>query len=247
MRLFIGIDDTDNRTSKRGTGRLSRQLALQLPQPVSTVGVVRQQHFIADGIDYTSHNSSACLILEIPDRALMAGLLDSAVEYLEAAAAAGSDPGLCMACAGDAALERLAAFGLDTTRRVVTQREALEAAGSCHLSGHGGTHDGIIGAAASVGLTHCGWYGRFIELNGSRLRSFDPEVPVGTLEEAGIRVVSVDRNAAVPASADRLVTHQWVRPRLLGHQPVLMVRPGGNGVWENLGYKRKHGAPENQP
>jgi len=68
MKLYIGIDDTDNRTSQRGTGRLSRQLAQRLPPPVSLIGVVRQQHFIADAIDYTSHNSSACLRCAWPAR-----------------------------------------------------------------------------------------------------------------------------------------------------------------------------------
>ena len=47
----------------------------------------------------------------------------------------------------------LIAFGQRCTEKIVTQREALEAAKEIHLSGHGGTNDGIIGAAAAVGLT----------------------------------------------------------------------------------------------
>lgn len=241
MKLYIGIDDTDNRSSRQGTGRLSRRLARQLPLPQGTslVGVVRQQHFISDAIAYTSHNSSACLVLEIADRSALPALLDAAVAYLEAHAAEGSDPGLCMVCAGDAAIERLAGFGLETTRRVVTRRSARDAAGSCHLSGHGGTCDGIIGAAAAVGLTHCGWYGRYIGLNGTDLRSFGETARVADLERLGIHVFSIDRDAVIPDPDDRVITHHWIRPRRLGHRAVLMVTPAGRNLWENLGRKRR--------
>ena len=243
MKLYIGIDDTDNRISKRGTGRLVRQMAQQLPQAgVSLVGVVRQQHFICDAIAYTSHNSSACMVLEITERSLMPILLDAAVAYLEANAAEGSDPGLCMVCEDEADIDRLAEFGLETTRRVVTQRAALNSARCCHLSGHGGTHDGIIGAAAAVGLTHAGWYGRYIGLNGTDLRAFGETTRVAELESLGICVVSIDRDAAVPDPNDRIITHRWIRPRRLGHRPVLMVTPAGTNVWENLGRKRRHTA-----
>lgn len=240
MKLYIGIDDTDNATSPRGTGRLARELALQLPAGAVLTGVVRQQHFVCDAIAYTSHNSSACLVLDIADRGLLPRLLESAVAYLETSAADGSDPGLCMACEGDAALDRLAGFGLETTRRVVTQREAFEAAEACHLSGHGGSRDGMIGAAAAVGLTHGGWSGRFIALDGVNLRSFEDGIRVKDLERLGIYVVSIDRDAVVPDPQDRIITHRWIRPRLLGHRPVLMVKPSGKGVWENLGRKRIH-------
>ncbi len=84
-------------------------------------------------------------------------------------------------------------FGLACTNRIVTQKDAMKAVNGAHLSGHGGTNDGIIGAAAAVGLTTYGWSGRFIEFGG--LRDFPPVLSVGTLEEAGIGVISLDRDA----------------------------------------------------
>ena len=60
----------------------------------------------------------------------------------------------------------------------------IEAAKKAHLSGHGGTNDGIIGAAAAVGLTACGWSGRFIEFG--KLRNLPGEVLVSELNNTGI-------------------------------------------------------------
>jgi hypothetical protein len=62
------------------------------------------------------------------------------------------------------------------------QAEALHAASGVHISGHGGTNDGIIGAAAAVGLTAKGWNGRFIEYGS--LRDFPERICVSELERS---------------------------------------------------------------
>jgi hypothetical protein len=121
---------------------------------------------------------------------------------------------------------------------VVTQKEAVQAAAGAHLSGHGGTQDGIIGAAAAVGLTGHGWGGRFIELG--RLRDFPEKVSVSDLEQLKIAVVSIDRDAEVPALEDVIVTKGWLRPRLWGGRPVLPVTHKGNGHWEIVWEKSRN-------
>jgi hypothetical protein len=122
---------------------------------------------------------------------------------------------------------------------VVTQKEALEAASKSHLSGHGGTNDGIIGAAAAVGLTASGWSGRFIEYG--KLRKFPDPIRVLELERSNILVVSNDRDARVPAREDIVHTKGWLRPRLWGNRAVLLVTPKAEGVWESVGEKRNKG------
>jgi hypothetical protein len=87
-----------------------------------------------------------------------------------------------------------------------------------------------------VGLTASGWYGRFIEFG--RLRRLPSELRVDELEEQGIRIMAMDRDAPVPKPADRVRTQNWVRPRLLGGQPVLPVAQQVPGVWETLGRRR---------
>lgn len=236
MQVYIGFDDTDNISADRGTGKLARWFEEELPKDCRMEGVVRQQLLIDDEIPYTSHNSSACVIVHTPDASLVEALTARATAHVRLHALEGSDPGLCVVCEGDASLPGLIAFGRACTQRVVTQKEALDAALNSHLSGHGGTNDGIIGAAAAVGLTASGWSGRFIEYG--RLRELPDPIRVSELECAGILVVSSDRDAKVPAPDDLVHTKGWLRPRLWGRRAVLLVMPSEEGVWESLGKKR---------
>jgi hypothetical protein len=235
MRVYVGFDDTDTITAGRGTGKLARWFEEDLPEGCRLWGVVRQQLLLDDAIPYTSHNSSACAVLECPEQISLDVLTARGVAHIERHFIEGSDPGLCIVREDDSALAALISFGLLCAKRVVTQNEALAAADG-HLSGLGGTNDGIIGAAAAVGLTAHGWSGRFIEFGG--LRKFPAAVSVEALNRSGIRVVSVDRDAHVLGPEDMVVTGGWLRPRLWAGQPVLPVKPGDAGGWASLGGKR---------
>jgi hypothetical protein len=237
MRIYIGFDDTDTVDSDRGTGKLARWFENELPKSCQLWGVVRQQLLLDDSIPYTTHNSSACAIVETSNTCSMDNLISRAVHHIEHHFIPGSDPGLCVASEDDPALSKLVLFGRTCAKRVVTQKEALQAAWGAHLSGHGGTNDGIIGAAAAVGLTAHGWGGRFIEFG--RLRNFPNEVFVSDLEQAGIAVVSIERDAQVPGPKDLIHTKGWLRPRLWGGRPALPVTNQSNGHWEAVGEKRK--------
>jgi hypothetical protein len=237
MKIYLGIDDTDNHSAPYGTGKLVRWLADGLSGEYCAAGVVRQQLLVDPRIPYTSHNSSACLLVDIAHPALLDRLIATAVEHLERYALEGSDPGLCVAYAHVPGLASLIEFGYRSTRNVLSQKEALHAAGKFHLSGHGGTNDGIIGAAAAVGLTASGWCGRFIEFGN--LREFPPTVRVGSLTQKNIDVISIDRDAKIPDPDDVVITRGWVRPRLLGHRAVMMVKPKGLGLWQNIDAKRQ--------
>ncbi len=232
MRVFLGFDDTDTIDADRGTGKLSRWFGYELPEEVRLWAVVRQQLLVHEDIPYTSHNSSACVVMDAPDGYPSDRIIDRAVRHLQAHYLEGSDPGICMACEGDPGLSELMNFGISCTRRVVSQKDALQATscGHIHLSGHGGTNDGIIGAAAAVGLTASGWAGRFIEFG--RLREFPDPVTVSELEQKQIRVMSLEKNANQPSPEDRVMTHGWLRPRLIGGYPVVMVKHIQEGVWE---------------
>jgi hypothetical protein len=237
MRIYIGFDDTDTVDSDRGTGKLARWFEYKLPKTCRLWGVVRQQLLLDDSIPYTTHNSSACAIVETSDSVTIEDLIPLAIDHIEHHFIPGGDPGLCLACEGHPALTHLIQFGLACVKRVVTQQEALRAAAGIHLSGHGGTNDGIIGAAAAVGLTIYGWGGRFIEFG--RLRDFPDEVIVADLERSGIAVVSIDRDAPVPAPEDIVNTKGWLRPRLWGGKPILPVTSAAKNLWETIGEKSR--------
>lgn len=239
MRYYLAFDDTDVKGSKRGTGRFAREFAPLLPHEYRLHGIVRQQYPQSESIPFTSNNSSATLILDHPETGMEQDMIDRAVEYIGRNFVEGSDPGLCVCAESNPALEKLAAFGITCCGRVVTKGQAYAAAAEAHLSEHGGTGDGVIGAAAGVGLTWRGWSGRFVELGTYNLRNFPADPTVAMLAEAGITTVSVTRRDMPPLPDDIVETWEWVRPRLWAGQPVLPVTPAGANRWTALGISDK--------
>ncbi|MBU0767787.1 MAG: hypothetical protein KJ687_01655 [Proteobacteria bacterium] len=67
MKVYLGFDDTDTLDPHFGTGKLVRWFQKAMPEECENLGVVRQQLFVCDEIPYTSHNSAACLIAEMPE------------------------------------------------------------------------------------------------------------------------------------------------------------------------------------
>lgn len=235
MRVYVGFDDTDVADADRGTGKFARWFAKKLPDGVELYGVVRQQLPVLDGIPYTSHNSSACLILDNVEQSQIQDIIDRGGAHIREHFMEGSDPGLCVAAVNGSMPHGLMEFGRQASSRIVSQQEAMAAAKTVHLSGHGGTNDGIIGATAGVGLTLSGWSGRFIEFNG--LRDVAQVVTVAELEAKGIKVLSIDRNAPAAGHDDLVDTRGWLRPRLWAGVPVLPVTSGGQGSWLSVGEK----------
>ncbi|MDR3764759.1 MAG: hypothetical protein P4M01_11755 [Acidobacteriota bacterium] len=222
MKIYLGFDDTDVLGAPIGTGRLVRMFEKKLPSGVPLWGVLRHQLLMDERIPYTSHNSPACAVVEVADASLVPVLIDLAIEHIAELASPGSDPGLCVA-REDADFTGLIEFGLACTHAIETQEHAVAvtSAAGVHLSGHGGTNDGIIGATAAVGLSVFGWSGRFLEFN--RLRDLPDPVRVEQLIARGILPVSMDRDASVPAPDALITTNGWISPRLWGGRPVLPI------------------------
>lgn len=239
MLIYLGFDDTDDHQSAMGTGRLVREFCARLPEGCVLEGIVRHQLPRFENIPYTSNNSSACALVHLHPDVPLDTLRDLAVTFLEAHCAPGSDPGLCVAPA-DSVTPQMVEFGQSATSRTLSQQQAMDTARDVQLFGLGGTNDGIIGATAAVGLTRYGWCGRFIEFGG--LRSLASTLTVRDLMNEGIRVVSVDRDPLVPQPDDAIHDGSWLRPSLMGGQPVLQVRAVDHGIWEPAHSKRgKHG------
>ena len=163
MRYLIGIDDTDNPDS-RGTGFRARQLGGRLGEAglAQTRGITRHQLYVHPDIPYTSHNSAACLDVELLGGS-MGALRDFCREYLATESAPGSDAGLCVAEFAEVP-DEVVAFGRSAKDTVRTREQAGDLAASCglHLEGVTGDHMGMIGALSAVGLRRSGHDGRFI-------------------------------------------------------------------------------------
>lgn len=237
MRIYIGFDDTDDKDAPIGTGRMVRQFIYSLPDTCKVVGVVRHQLPRLSDIPYTSNNSSACAIIELTDGCDdCSWLSERAQAHILNHCAPGSDPGLCIA--SDVQVDdQMIEFGKRVTGVRVTQKQAMDTARYVELYGLGGTNDGIIGATAAVGLTKFGWCGRFIEYG--RLRDLPETMRVSDLMNAGIQVVSVDRDPLVPLPDDTVLKAEWIRPSLWAGTPVLQVRQLEYNVWEPAHSKRK--------
>ena len=233
MRIWVCFDDTDNFGAPRGTGKLARWFSDELPEGCTVWGVVRQQLLVDPRIPYTSHNSSACVTVDGAAPEHVPVIIERAAAHLERHALEGSDPGLCVVAEDDPAIARLIEFGRRAAVDIVTQADAYAAAEGAHLSGHGGTNDGVIGAAAGVGLTAWGWTGRFVEFGN--LRGFPTRVSVADMEEAGMLVLPVDRNVVSPCPSDLVDTADWLRPRLWGGRPAVPVTKAEAGLWMAIG------------
>ena len=110
MKVYFGFDDTDTKDSEYGTGKLVRWFQGVMPDGCKCMGVVRQQLLVCEEIPYTSHNSSACLIAEMPEPEFLDVAIESAVNHIMCHALDGGDPGLCVATEFDSSLDRLIDF-----------------------------------------------------------------------------------------------------------------------------------------
>lgn len=155
MHIILCIDDTDTIDS-RGTGELASLIAHEIEEKSwgKCSGITRHQLFIHPDVPYTSHNSSMCFEADI-NEVYLKELINFACDFLEKESAEGSDPGLCVAMQ-DKILEHelLIEFGKRAKKELVYKQEAYDLANKLgiHLSEHGGTGQGIIGALAGVGL-----------------------------------------------------------------------------------------------
>jgi hypothetical protein len=234
MRYLIGVDDTDNLES-RGTGHRVRQLADFLAEQAlaQPLGITRHQLLVDPQIPYTSHNSSACLLIESEQEN---DLWAACREFLLRESAPGSDAGLCLA-AWQAMNACLHAFGRRAKIVVLTQLEAEQTAldNEIRLEGLTGTHGGIIGALAAIGLHHEGNDGRFLWLPG--LRDLSGSLPAAEIRTRA-RIDHIRPLDGADLAPETLVNvGEWVRPILCGGQATLYVEEE-NHEWHILSKDR---------
>ena len=236
MKFYLSIDDTDNLDSI-GTGTIAEQIREKLVArgygPCSLV--TRHQLYIHEDIPYTSHNSSMCFCGEAPDSAL-ADIIEIASDHLDEVAAEGSDPGLCvLEFDGENDYQELIAFGKNAKKEILTKADAISCAKNnrLHLSEHGGTGQGIIGALAGVGLRIFGSDGEVkagmknIEMNQYYRVSQLKELPELT------RVLDLRTKEPIDDAAEVDVCGR-TKTVLYRHEYVLFVVRSEAGIYQTI-------------
>ncbi len=235
MKILLTIDDTDNLESA-GTGELCEIIAASIEEKGwgSCSGVTRHQLFIHEDIPYTSHNSSMCFRATIHEDHLES-IITYASHFLETESAEGSDPGLCV-CNEETlqAPQKLIAFGESAKKKVLTKADAYGLAKelAIHLSEHGGTGDGVIGALAGTGLRLTGNDGRF-----KGHHQIPSNAETSTVQELmnhpGIDRVEDINKGALPLDTPVFLSKK-VKTVLLDHQSILLLyRDPKDQQWKN--------------
>lgn len=241
IRVLLCADDTDRIDSEWGTGELVYAISETMEKRGwgKSYGVTRHQLLIHPDVPYTSHNSSMCFVADLNESDLDA-LTSYACAYLFKESAEGSDPGLCIAVPEQLSqTELLIAFGLKAKDVVVTKQEAYNLAQQLgvHLSEHGGTGQGVIGALAGVGLRLSGNDGR---LRGKiKLKSTKGVADVGSiLTQTNIAQVQ-SPDGTMLADDELVLLGDMVKPVMMGGKFVLLVAPLSTGdsvgaAWQTL-------------
>lgn len=222
MRYYIGIDDTDNLES-RGTGHRARQLGAMLQEAgiASLICITRHQLLVHKDIPYTSHNSSACLLMEC-DEAKEAEITTFCRDFLLRESAPGSDAGLCIA-AETTINHGIENWGKNAKKIVLNKPLAHELANlnNIFLEGLTGEKIGVIGALAAVGLRHEGNDGRVLWL--PMLRETEGIFTAMELQNRLFvdRITNVE-GSEIPAE-DKIMADGWIRPVMRDKKITLIV------------------------
>jgi hypothetical protein len=241
MRFYIGIDDTDN-LETRGTGFRCRELASFLVSKGlgDVIGISRHQLLFDCRIPYTSHNSSGCLEIETDN---ISSVTDFAQQYLIENGADGSDVGLCIADAEKLSTDVLN-WGLNAKKIILTKAAAenLAKENNILLEGLTGTHDGIIGALAAVGLRKSGNDGRYVWIKGIELRELTNTIfPIRELKKITILDSVIDLYGNKIPDNKNIYTGEWYRPVLKNNQITIFAEAiKGNTDYEWSVLSKEH-------
>ena len=226
MKVLICIDDTDNLES-RGTGELAENLAAEIQDRKwgHCEFVTRHQLLVHPDIPYTSHNSSMCFAADIDAQHLPA-LMERAKAFLVEESAPGSDPGLAIAIPERLSDETaLIDFGQRAKNEVLRKQDAYDLAAGLdiHLSEHGGTGQGVVGALAGIGLRMSGNDGRI--KGWLRIPTNDGLAKVSDIltqfDLGGVRTISGE----LLAHDDLITVGEKPKAVFLGGKPYLLVSP----------------------
>ena len=230
--LVIAVDDTDVDGSG-GTGALARALAEHLVAGGlgTSLGVTRHQLLDDAKLPVTEDNLAFAIALQ-SDRSIN-DVEDEAVRFVRDHAERDADPGVAV-MSRHSDMPHVLAFGRRCQQEVMkladAERFATEA--NVRLRALGAKRNGTIGALAAAGLRAGGGDGRYVALRG--VRELAGRMTAGQVREATAIAKILDEESDEDLDRDDVIdTLDWIRPRLVDGQPLLLTRrsPDDRKLW----------------
>ena len=231
-RFVVGIDDTDAEDG-RGTSKLARAWAAAVEAEGfgTAIGVTRHQLWQSAKVEATGQNRALAVAIETERNVL--DVEDHAVDFVRANAAASANPGVAV-FSRHTDMPHALAFGRRAQQELLklADAERYSTESNVSLRGLGGNRMGMIGALAAVGLHTGGKDGLFIQLPG--IRELEGRVTAGQIRVNSALEHVIDEDTGEELDRDDLVdTGDWVRPRMIENEPVLLTRrsPDEKKLW----------------
>ncbi len=240
MHYWVCVDDTDMPGTK-GTGWLVQEICGELEENGlgACAAISRHQLFVHEDIPFTSHNSSMCFEVDLPEDQKVSLLVEHMIAALKTRSQKGSDPGLCVTGpVNEQAKDRLTAFGRSAKHTVCTKDAAYSLAKELgiHLSEHGGTGDGIIGAIAGVGLRMSGNDGRY--RGWYHLGKPGDILNVGTLcDYPFIDKLVLESGNPLPPDSQVHIGSEKTKTVRIGHEQVVVVKKNESAEQTGIAYR----------
>ena len=231
-RFVIGIDDTDD-PDGRGTSLLARDWANAVEaEGFGTVhGVTRHQLWQSPKIEAAGQNRAIAIAVET-DRTVL-DLEDHVVDFVREHASRKANTAIGL-LSRHTDMPHVLAFGRRAQQELLKLADAERYSSEANvlLRGLGGNRNGMIGALAAVGLHAGGKDGLFIQLRG--IRDLEGRVTAGQIRERTALQNIIDEDSGEELDRDDTVdTGDWVCPRMIEDDPILLTRrsPDEKKLW----------------
>ncbi len=235
FEFLLCIDDTDELGGEISTGSLAQEIALEISSFAQVSFITRHQLLLDPRINYTSHNSSMCLVAKI-SKEQKQKVLDITLELLTNKCAKSAEPGIAAVFKDDIKdTKGLINFGKNAKNMLLTTKQAFEIAmaQNVFLKALTPNANGVIGALAGIGLRLSGSDGKIrgkFELEKSNLS-------VRELLDLNFIEAVADENFKPLSPDERVNLIGALKPIFWDHKATLLVQKDKNGKFRNLNIK----------
>jgi len=233
-RLLIGIDDTDNPTSK-GTGFLTRKLGKQIEKSNlgKVLNITRHQLFLSKKINYTNRNNSACIEVATCN---YDGLIAFCKDFVIRKSEKSAHPAVVFAKFESVSTEVIE-FAAKAKKMIVTAKEAISLVKKNNFIMEiiNRKNKGVIGALSAIGLRVTGNDGRVIWAKGFEIDGMKGTYMAGQVYyETHVDTIKTADGYKVPTNATINFDNKLIKPILEDNSVTLLVEEINDKNGENF-------------